>query len=195
MIITPSIKPQKTPKIKSPTLCASAGASQCEDKVKKGSRHVTGCCSCFYDYNALRLAAKLYSCKFDSSNSQFIHHCRDSVNTYLLQLAAAGHCGEKHQIHSLNYILWLKCSIFHKNIKSIKLPRQQKTKTLIVYEAPVSVTTSSRGHHWVQWWVLFSDALSLRDQAWFWVICCDLWQEDCVHLSALWSLLTPSSCG
>lgn len=154
-----------------------------------------GVALCFYDYNALRLAAKFYSCKFDC-DGQFIHRCRYSVNTYLLQLAAASsHCGEKHQIHGLNYILWLKCSIFHKNIKSKKLPRQQKTKALMVYEAPVSVNSSSRGHHWVQRRVLFSDALSLRDQAWFWVICCDLWQEDCVHLSALWSFLTPSSCG
>ena len=105
MIITPSMKPQQTPKTKSQTLRASAGASQCEEKVKKGSRHVTGCSSCFYDYDALRLAAKLYSCKFDC-NRQFIHHFRYSVNTYLLQLApASSHCGEKHQIHSLNYIL------------------------------------------------------------------------------------------
>lgn len=45
MIITPSIK---SPLTKFLTLCADAGASICEEKVKKDSWHVAGCCSCFF---------------------------------------------------------------------------------------------------------------------------------------------------
>lgn len=55
MIVSPSIKSPLTPKTKSLTLCASAGASKCEEKVKKGSWHVIGFCSCFYNNHALTL--------------------------------------------------------------------------------------------------------------------------------------------
>lgn len=96
MIITPSIK---SPLTKFLTLRADAGASKCEEKVKTESWYVAGCCSYFYNYHALRLGAKIQQCKVASliqANSQSIHHCRDSVNTYLLQLAAASrHCGKK----------------------------------------------------------------------------------------------------
>lgn len=184
----------ETPKTTFLTRCASAGASKCEEKVKKGSWRVAGCCFLFLWQSRLETGHNvltLSGCKFDSINSQFSKHL--PCSSWLL---FSSHCGENcGKIHIPNCVPWLKCSTFHRNIKSVKLPRQQKINGLIVYEAPVSVNASSRGHHWVPRWVLLSDALSLRDQAWFWVICCDLWQEDCVHLSALWSFLTPSSCG
>ena len=107
---------------------ASAGASKCEEKVREGiaaCRWVLFVCFVFFLWQFFSPEG----CKSDSTGSQFIHHCGDSVNTYLLQLAAASiRCGEKHTIHIPNCVLWLKCSTFQRNIKSVKLPRQQKNK-------------------------------------------------------------------
>ena len=115
---------------------ASAGASECEEKVREGIAACRWVLFVFFFFMTstprdwVQFFFPPEGCESDSTGSQFIHHCWDSVNTYLLQLAAASiRCGEKHTIHIPNCVLWLKCSTFQRNIKSVKLPRQQRNKS------------------------------------------------------------------